>query len=246
MTLFIAICDDDKHIGADLETTLMDILGKQGINYKIDIYFTGEELCRKMEQGSYYNLIFQDIEFAQNAINGVAVGNIIREVHQNEMVSIVYISWKTKYALELFANRPFDFLQKPLDYEKVEPVVQKYIQVNGLWSEDFTYKVGHDTYKARIKDIVYLQSAKQKIVLHLADGRKEEFYGALKKVYQDQLQRHDFIFIHAAYVVNYDYIEVVKYDHVVLQADRTTLPISPQKRKDARDKYFAINERRAG
>jgi len=246
MTLFIAICDDDKRIGAELEATIETILDKQCINYKIDVYFTGEELCKKMEQGTYYNLIFLDIEFAQNAINGVMVGKIIRDEHHNEMVDIVYISWKTKYIIELFANRPFDFLQKPLDNDKIEPVLQKYIKLSGLWAEDFTYKIGHDTYKVQIKDIVYLQAVKRKIVLHLADGRKDEFYGTLKEVYKNQLQMHDFIFIHAAYVVNYDHIAVIKYDQISLTADGGALPISPQKRKDARDKYFTITERRRG
>jgi len=31
-----------------------------------------------MENGAIYNLIFMDIEFAKNAINGVEVGRLIR------------------------------------------------------------------------------------------------------------------------------------------------------------------------
>jgi DNA-binding LytR/AlgR family response regulator len=50
----------------------------------------------------------------------------------------------------------------------------------------------------------------------LADGKKEEFYGTLKEIFTEQLQRFDFLLIHASYAVNYDYIAAIKYGEVVL------------------------------
>ena len=246
MTLFIAICDDERRIGAELERVVMDILDKINISCEIDVYFTGEDLCLKMENGAHYNLIFLDIEFAQNSINGVEVGRLIREAHDNNMVSIVYISWEMKYSMQLFDIRPLNFLLKPLDYAKVEQVVRTYLKLSGLCSGDFTYKVGHNVYKVQLRDIVYLQSDKRKLILHLADGSKEEFYGILKDVYQEQLQRYDFLFIHASYVVNYDYIAAVKYNELILTNKKTPLPISQQKRKKVREAYYEIMEKRRG
>ena len=82
-----------------------------------------------------------------------------------------------------------------LEQALVEQLTRTYLKLSGLWSGDFTYKIGHDNYKVQIKDIVYLQSVKRKLILHLRDGRKEEFYGSLKEVYQNQLKRFDFLFI---------------------------------------------------
>ena len=245
MTIFVAICDDEKRIGAELERAVLDILGKMNVKVEIDVYFTGEDLCAKMEAGAHYNLIFLDIAFAKNAINGVEVGRLIRKAHQNNMVSIVYISWEMKYSMQLFEIRPLHFLIKPLNYKKVEEVVRTYLELAGLWSGDFTYKIGHDSYKVQVKDIVYLQSMKRKLILHLADGRKEEFYGTLKAAYQEQLQRFDFLFIHVSYVVNYDYIAAVKYDELLL-TDGRALPISRQKRREVTEAYCTITERRRG
>jgi len=244
MALFVAICDDEKKICAELESALIDIFHKQNIKYEIDVYFTGEELCAKMENGAHYNLIFLDIEFAKNAINGIEVGKHIREAHRNEMVAIVYISWEMKYSMKLFDVRPFHFLIKPLDYQRVEQVLKTYLSISKLWSRDFAYKIGHDTYKVYIRDIVYVQSVKRKLILHLADGRSQEFYGTLKDVYQEQLQGFDFLFIHAAYVVNYDYIAAVKYDELVLTNSTTPLPISQPRRKEVREAYYLIMEKR--
>jgi len=244
MTVFVAICDDEKRMCAELENALVNMLGKQNIKCEIDVYFTGEELYAKMEDGAHYDLIFLDIEFAKYAINGVEVGRLIREAYRNDLTSIVYISWEMKYSMQLFDIRPLNFLIKPLDYEKVEQAVATYLRIAGLQVGEFTYKVGHSTHKVQVKNIVYLQSDKRKLILHLADGRKEDFYGTLKGVYQEQLRQFDFIFIHASCIVNYDYIAVAKYDEMVLIDGITSLPISQPKRKEVREAYCEIIEKR--
>ena len=244
MALFVAICDDERGIGAALENALIDMFANMNIQYEIDVYFTGEELCAKMEAGAHYDLIFLDIEFAQNAINGVEVGRHIREAHKNNMVSIVYISWKMKYSMQLFDIRPLNFLIKPLDMDKVKSVVKAFLSMSSGWSQFFLYKVGHSTCKMPIKDIVYFENEKRKVIIHLANGNKEEFYGTLNEVYQEQLQGLDFLFIHTSYVVNFDYIKSVKYREVVLTTGNLPLPISRTKRAEIREVYCAITDKR--
>ena len=244
MTHFIAICDDEKGICAELEIIIIDILNKMNIMYEIDVYYSGEDLYKKMESGAQYNLIFLDIEFAQSSINGVEIGKLIREAHNNNMVSIIFISWEMKYAMQLFDIRPINFLLKPLEYVKIEKDLNTYLKLIGFWTGDFTYKIGHDTYKVHLRDIVYLESDKRKITLHLSNGKTEEFYGSLKEVYQTQLQKFDFLFIHASFIVNYDYISAIKYNELILTNRKTPLPISQQKRKEIRETYYGIIERR--
>ena len=244
--IYIAVCDDEIKIGAELERALIDIFSKLNIKHEIDVFFTGEELHRKMEAGSHYDLIFLDIEFAHSEINGVEVGRLIRDVHQNYFASIVFISWEQKYALQLFDIQPLNFLVKPLKNEKIEEVVKKYLKIAGFLSGAFTYKIGHDSFKVQIKDIIYLESRDRKLVLHLADGRKEEFYGSIKGVYEEQLKQFDFLFIHNSYVVNFDYITALKFSEVFLVDSVTPLPISRHRRNEARESYSEIIKKRMG
>lgn len=244
MVLLVAICDDEKRIRAELESTLTEILDRQNLAYEIEYFVSGEALCAKIESGTHYNIIFLDIEFAQNAINGVEVGRHIRETYHNELTAIVYISWEMKYSMQLFETRPLHFLIKPLQYAKVEQTLLTYLKIAGLWAGEFVYKIGRDTHKVLVQDIVYLQSDKRKVVLHLAGGRTQEFYGTLKEVYQQQLQRFDFIWIHGSCIVNYDYVGVAKYDEMLLIDGITSLPISQPKRKEVREIYYGIIERR--
>ena len=240
----IAICDDEIGIGAELENFLIDIFGKLNVKCEIDIYYTGKKLCENMEIGAHYDLIFLDIEFGKNEINGIEVGRHLRDAHNNNMVSIVYISWEMKYSMQLFDIRPLHFLIKPFDYEKLEQVVRTYLKISGLLSGGFTYKIGHDTFKVQVKDILYIESYKRKLIIHFANGKKEEFYGTLKTIYQEQLKKFDFLYIHASYVVNYDYIAILKHDEIVLTNKDYTLPISHRKRKEIGKAYYTIMERR--
>ena len=244
MSLFVAICDDEKEICAQLETILIRIFEKLKIKYEIDVYFTGEELCEKMRGGAYYDLIFLDIELAKQSADGVEVGRFIRDTHNNNMVAIVYISWHMKYAIQLFDIRPLNFLVKPLKEIKVESTIMTYLKLTKFWSGTFTYKRGHDVFKTEVRDIVYLESIDRKLILHLANGKREEFYGALKEVYGEQLEKLDFLFIHAKYVVNYDYIKEMKYDELALATHDVILPISQPRRKEIRTAYMGIMEAR--
>ena len=242
--LMLAICDDEKKTAGELESILIDIFARLEVKHEIDVYFTAGDLNRQMLAGAHYDLIFLDIEFARNEINGMELGHLIREAHQNNIVSIVYISWEMKYSMELFDIRPLNFLLKPLSKDKIEKTVRTYLQIAGLWSGEFIYKIGHETCKVQIKDLAYLESSDRKLILHLADGRKEEFYGSLKDVYNEQLERYDFLYIHASYAVNYDYITSIKYNQLIVKDNPNPLPISQNKRNEVRESYYTIMKRR--
>ena len=244
VVLMVAVCDDEKKIGAELECSLIDIFTKLKIKHEIDVYFSAEGLVKQIAAGAYYDLIFLDIEFAKNEINGVELGRLIRNAHQNNIVSIIYISWEKKYSMELFDIRPLNFLIKPLKREKIEEVIRTYLNISGLWAQVFTYKIGHETFKVYIKDIIYLESRDRKLILYLTDGRKEEFYGSLKEVFGEQLKMFDFLYIHASFVVNYDYVTSINYNQVYIKDNANPLPISQNKRNEVRESYFAIMKRR--
>jgi len=240
----IAICDDETTIGASLERALIDILHKMQIEHSIDVFFNGEDLCRHMENGAHYDLIFLDIEFAKNEINGVEVGRIIRDARQNDLVSIVYMSRIKDYACDLFEIRPLNFLVKPLEYDIIEKTIRTYLKIARLWSGEFSYNIGRDTFKANVKDILYLESRNKKLIINFANRSTVEFYGALKEVYCEQLKKYDFLFLHAGYAVNFDYIAVIRYDRVYLADHETPIPISQGRRNEIRERYCEIVKRR--
>jgi DNA-binding LytR/AlgR family response regulator len=238
--IYIAICDDEKKIGAELERILIDIFGKLNVKCEIDVFFAGEELHKKMSAGAHYDLIFLDIEFREGEINGVEIGRLIRDVHKNHLVSIVYISWEIQYAFQLFKVYPLDFLIKPLEYEKLEGIARKYLEIARRNSQVFIYKKGRDTFNVQMKDIVYFENNDRKVIIHFADGKIDEFYGALKDIYEKQLKCVNFLFIHNSYIVNYDYVRALKPNQILLADSDESLPISQSRKNAVKDAYYAI------
>ena len=239
--IHIAICDDEKQICTALEAALEKILSKLNIKYEIDIFSSGERLLQ-MQDMARYSLIFLDICFAESKTNGVAVGKHIRGTLDLQGVSIVYISWEKEYSLQLHEIRPLNFLIKPLEYEKIEQTVTNHLKLSKLLADDFVYKIRHDTFRAKVKDIVYFESSKRKLTMYLSGGKKEVFYATLKDIYQQQLQKFDFLLIHASFAVNCSYISAFLRDSVTLTTGET-LPISKMKKSEAEETYFAIMER---
>ena len=95
----------------------MDIRRKTGIEMETEFFYSGESLYNAIaKQGYIFDLILLDIELMM--MNGVQVGQKIREELNNDIVQIVYISGKESYAMELFDIRPLNFLIKPVDRKK--------------------------------------------------------------------------------------------------------------------------------
>ncbi|MCL2216558.1 MAG: LytTR family transcriptional regulator DNA-binding domain-containing protein [Defluviitaleaceae bacterium] len=148
------------------------------------------------------------------------------------------------YAFQLFEIRPLNFLIKPLKHVAIEKTVKTYFKIAGLWSGEFSYTVGRDTFKVKVKDILYIEIRDRKCILYPVNGGAVEFYGSLKEIYHEQLRRYDFLFIHASYVVNFDYISAISYSQLFLAESATPLPISQGRRNEIRERYYTIMKRR--
>jgi|GEM_PF-2658904 len=125
----VAVCDDEKNTTDYLKLALAGIFDGLGVENEIDVFYLGSDLCRAMEAGMRYDLIFLDIGFGEGEINGVEVGHIIREVHDDVVVSIVYISWEKRYADQLFEINTLDFMTKPLTHENIERIVKRFLKI---------------------------------------------------------------------------------------------------------------------
>ncbi|MCL2577957.1 MAG: LytTR family DNA-binding domain-containing protein [Defluviitaleaceae bacterium] len=240
MVYKIAICDDSNNICSQVEEYVLSVCGGLSIKCDIDVYYDGADLCAALENNAIYDLLFLDIEMKN--IGGIQAGTKIRDEYDNALMPIVYISGKTDYALELFKIHPLDFLVKPLDEERIKRVINKFLKITNFWSDVFTYEIGRDSFKVKLKDIIYFESDNRKIILHLIN-KEEEFYGTLEKIYTERLQKHEnFMFIHKSYIINYDYVQFFEYERLYM-TNKTELPIAQSKRKEIRTQKRMLDKR---
>ncbi len=227
--LRIAVCDDDSEITESIIRFLLPLESKLMDMYRVDEYNDGIELCYDLEHGKKYDLIFLDIMMPGKS--GVEVGKLIREVLNDNVTQIVYVSSENSYAMELFQMRPMDFLIKPVTQEKMERIMRIAEKViDGTRNMYIIEKQGL-TVRVPVSRIKYIESNARLLTLHSVD-EDHSFYGRLDDVYEE-LKQFDFVFIHKSYVVNYSYVQYVHSDCVEL-VDKTVLPVSRNRRSEIR------------
>lgn len=232
--MYIAICDDDPHVCAQVEAFLLGFDKKFGEKGEIDVFFCGEALLFHISSGVHYDIIFLDIEL--ELLSGIEVGSIIREEYHNEITQIVYISGSDSYAMELFAVRPLHFLIKPLQEELIRAVMRKAMELIDKGNHFFECRIGRVQNRIPLKDILYFESEGKKIRIAHCDNKNYEFYGKLNEIEQ-QVDSQDFLIIHKSYLVNYCYVIEYQYEYVKM-SNQIILPISQQHRKEVRERLM--------
>ena len=114
------ICDDEKSTCSELEEIILKYAKEKSVSLVTEVFYSGDTLLDYLKREKI-NILFLDIELPGK--DGVMVGKYIREVLEEENIFLIYISSKENYALQLFQNRPFDFLVKPIEAAKIYHVL---------------------------------------------------------------------------------------------------------------------------
>lgn len=233
--IYIAVCDDDKAVCAEIEDALMEYSKRHCMKINVDVFYSGESLLKYMEKGNNFDLLYLDIEM--DPVNGVEVGRQMRRVHKNYSIEIVYISANDGYDRQLFEVQPLHFIAKPIDASVVIQDFELAIERGQRLGGFFKYKKGYDTYKVSINEIIYFESLNRKIKMVTTKG-EELFYSSLSEVTLI-VAKYQFLQIHRSYLINYNHANILRYSEVVM-SNGTVLPISKSKREEFRN--LQINE----
>lgn len=123
----IAVCDDEISTCSEIEQAVLDFAGSRGLQAETEVFYSGEALFPFVSE---YDLIFLDILLFE--LDGVKLGQKIREELGNERVRIVYISSRESYAMSLFSVRPLDFLIKPVTREKLYGTLDTFLRLREI------------------------------------------------------------------------------------------------------------------
>lgn len=242
----VAICDDDVAMTATIEEMLYKTAKEQSIKINCAVFFDGSTLVENIHHGTYYDLIYLDIEMQK--VNGISAAELIRNMEVPAL--IIYVSSYEKYLKELFNTEPFRFLSKPIDGNKFRSVFMDAYKRIRQKSEYFSFTYNKEFIKIPLGRIYYFESCNRVIYIHAvrnvesknreSDEMEYRFYGKMNDV-EKQLSDSNarFIRIHQSYLVNFDYIKSMNFTNVTM-SDGTTLQISEDKQKKVRSQFCAM------
>ncbi|MBD5547364.1 MAG: response regulator transcription factor [Lachnospiraceae bacterium] len=235
--LRIGICDDEIAFGCQLETYLEEYSRKENIEIDVKVFISGEEYLQFMDKEPALDILFLDIELGKE-VNGVIVGSIMRSDLTNESTQIVYVSSKESYAMQLFQNRPMDFLVKPIKSEDIEKIMNQYKRLFSNSKNFFEFHVGKASYRICTDEVIFFQCSGKKVVIRTNKGQNE-YYGGMEGVIK-QIDSGKFWNIHKSYVVNVNYVSEFHSDKVIMTTG-DELPISRASKKNVQEKLLKMS-----
>lgn len=115
----VVVCDDEKIFREELTAWLQRYQEENQVSFCIKEFHEGKELADHMP--SQMDILFLDIKM--KTMDGIKVAETVRAL--NEGVSIIFLTAVAEYALEGYKVNAFDYLIKPVSYEKLTKVLAK-------------------------------------------------------------------------------------------------------------------------
>jgi len=229
MMIKIAICDDNREFCIYLQNI---IEMKFGQSVQVAVYNDSAELKDNYEQGCYTaDILLMDIELEGN--NGIEVAAMIQK--QFPEVKVIFVTGYIEYSTQIFNANPSNFLVKPITPEQFLKAIEKVMnQIEEEKRDCFTLTLKNSVIKVKLRDILYFESEKRKVILH----GKENDWTIYSKLAQIQEELPDcFLRCHQSYLVNMNEIRSMKPLVLELYSGKT-IPVSRPKYKEAKERFM--------
>ena len=198
----IAICEDNEIHRDILEHLLNRYFSERPIHFELVPYQYGMNFLYDMEEGAYFDMAFLDIYMEDTMGNQIA--HKLRAMgYQGE---IVFLTASSDFAIEGYDVDASGYLLKPLDYGKLEMVMDR-ITRNIAPS---TYQIRHRTTVTKLAyhEILYIESNNSKCILHTESGESYTVYKTLNTI-EKELGDRRFLRCHQSFLVNMDHIKQI-------------------------------------
>lgn len=226
----LAICDDEVVLCSQLEDIILLYGEVYQKHFKIEIFYSGDNLLNHLKIQEQYDFIILDICLKDTT--GIEVGKRIRMLSTNYDIPIIYVSTFKDYALQLFKIRPFDFLVKPIKQDELFAVLDELIKKLDNKKNFYAYKSGGQHLRISYDNIMYFYSNDKKVFIVTSEQSTLEFGGKLNEVIS--VTNGYFLSIHKSFLINYDYVQKYTYENVEM-CDGKKLNISQSRRKHIRN-----------
>lgn len=228
LDLKIAVCDDNETDRKKILSYISEYLDANEITAKTDLFSSGEEFLAS--DINSYGLVFMDIFMGDS--NGMEIAKKL--IAENSKIKIVFNSTSSEFAAESYDVSALYYLVKPLLKEKVFYVLDRFFSIYTSL-KTITVKVGRIEEEIYINDIVYIEAANHKSIIHTKHGEIEASINISKIA--DMLLPYDFIKPVRYALVALREIMNIPSDEVIL-SDGKHIPVSRGERANVKKAFI--------
>lgn len=231
----VALCDnEDKYLNL-YESKIKSIAQELNLMIEIIRFNSGESLLFYLEDTpNKFHMIYLDIMMGK--LNGIETALKIRTFNQN--AKIIFLTSSKDFVYNAFDANATNYLIKDLHDTKFESIfTQTLYTLNKFKSINvYTVDIGKEQIIVPLEDILYFESYKRLIILHIHKKDSIKYYHKISDVTKI-LENKGFVLIHRSYLVNLQYIERLTSSEVVLKTG-TVLHISRNKYESVKSLFI--------
>jgi len=206
------LCDDDKAILSCLVKNLETVFLKHEIKARVAFKTHCPMKLLEYSTRNTMDVLFLDIDLKSN-MDGLQIAERIRENDKN--VSLIFSSALIKRSIDTHQYRAFDFISKPIDYDKIERSILRLREYLIHKSPKFIHLPDKRTI-INSDEIEYITKDHTRLIFR---GKKQniEYYGTFKSI--ESCLTEKFVRCHKSFIVNLDAVTGVnkKRDEVFLK-----------------------------
>jgi DNA-binding LytR/AlgR family response regulator len=164
------------------------------------------------------DITFMDVDMRQ--LSGMELAGMV-----NLYTTVVFTTGFPEYALQAFEMEAFDYLLKPINYERFLKCIQRAKRkmnrpvsaAPGLNEDFFNIKseIKGRMVKIRFDEVIYVEGAVNYIQIHTPGG-KHMTYLTMKEI-EYHLPKQIFARIHRSFIVNINFVRVIERNQLKLE-----------------------------
>ncbi len=230
----IAICDDDSNMRSCLKLQTERFMESFGEKIYIED-FSDAQICLEQLYKKNFNLLLLDIEMPN--MNGFSMA---KEIKKNlSEITIVFVSSHENLVFDSYEFDALWFVRKRILEMDLNRAFRKYMDCIYYDQLSFVVKNKTESYKILYKNVLYFESCGHDIFIKTMRCTYK-MGGSLRRL-EEELKRKQFARIHKSFLVNVSHIYSINVDTITL-ADKSTIPLSKERRAEVRKKFFSRGE----
>lgn len=226
MSLLKCIAVDDEPLALKLVQTFIDQTPFLELTASCDNAVEAMELIREKQP----DIVFLDINMPN--LTGMELARLLQE-QPGTLPKIIFTTAYNHYAIEGYKVNAVDYLLKPFSYEEFLRAANKVLlqtteatnQSQSITADDeFIFlKVEYQWVRISLKDILYIESLKDYVKVHLDDSQKTVLSLISLKALEEKLPSAKFMRIHRSFIVCLDKINAISKNSVFIGKTEITV-----------------------
>lgn len=223
----LAYCDDEE-IQLEYAQKLAETWAvRYGEPMTYLAYKSAKELLFENMDSYPFDLLILDIDM--DGMNGMELAHKIRE--KDAMLPILFLTNRKEYVFEGYEVQALRYLLKPLDEEKLFPILDELCTMEKKEKEYVILSIAGENIKLEQDEILYVEVNGHYLMIHTA---KDVYEVKMSLAEMSETLTDAFVATHRSFMVNLEHVERVMRTECLL-SDGSSVPIS-------RNCYKAVNE----